>query len=208
MHSQYENENISAKVTLYVSLHNEISNLQHGAESCFEVYSVKFEERLIVTHKHGFGGGNGCWCFTTANILDSRHCRLCSVVKSRRTFEVSLSLSENFLNLPAYSRAELIVNTTSLQWSVLILQSNIEKKKVFLLLYIPVFLWRAGYLYDHVYISIWLLECVCISLYAIYLQGCQLSRIIRETPDFEPFLPVSRLEAEISRIIAEVCSFL
>lgn len=104
MHSQYENENISAKVTLYVSLHNRISNLQHGAESCFEVYSVKFEERLIVTHKHGFGGGNGCWCFTTANILDSRHCRLCSVVKSRRTFEVSLSLSENFLNLLAYSK--------------------------------------------------------------------------------------------------------
>ena len=79
---------------------------------------------------------------------------------------------------------------------------------MFLLLYIPVFLLRAGYLYDHVYISIWLLECVCISLYAIYLQGCQLSRIIRETPDFEPFLPVSRLEAEISRKIAEVCSFL
>ena len=104
MNSQYENENISAKVTLYVSLHNEISNLQHGAESCFEVCSVKFEERLIVTHKHGFGGGNGCWCFTTANILDSRHCRLCSVVKSRRTFEVSLTLSENFLNLLAYSK--------------------------------------------------------------------------------------------------------
>ena len=30
-------------------------------------------------------------------------------------------------------------------------------------------------------------------------QGCQLSRIIQETPDFEPFLPVSRLESEISR---------
>ena len=40
------------------------------------------------------------------------------------------------------------------------------------------------------------------------LQYCQLSRIIRETPDFEPFLPVSRLESEISRIIAEVCYFL
>ena len=38
-------------------------------------------------------------------------------------------------------------------------------------------------------------------------QGCQLSRIIRET-DFEPFIPVSRLESEISRIIAEVCHFL
>ena len=34
------------------------------------------------------------------------------------------------------------------------------------------------------------------------MQGCQLSRIIRETPDFEPFLPVSRLESEM---IAEVC---
>ena len=39
-------------------------------------------------------------------------------------------------------------------------------------------------------------------------QGCQLSQIIRETPDFKPFLPVSRLESEISRIIAEVCHFL
>ena len=29
-----------------------------------------------------------------------------------------------------------------------------------------------------------------------------------ETPDFEPFLPVSRLESEISCIIAEVCNFL
>ena len=42
----------------------------------------------------------------------------------------------------------------------------------------------------------------------IPVQGCQLSRIIRETPDFELFLPVSRLESEISRIIAEVCHFL
>ena len=42
----------------------------------------------------------------------------------------------------------------------------------------------------------------------IPVQGCQLSRIIQETPDFEPFLPVSRLESEISRIIAEVCHFL
>ena len=39
-------------------------------------------------------------------------------------------------------------------------------------------------------------------------QCCQLSRIIRETPDFEPFLPVSRLESEISRTVAEVCYFL
>ena len=41
-----------------------------------------------------------------------------------------------------------------------------------------------------------------------HYQGCQLSRITRETPDFEPFLPVSRIESEISRIIAEVCNFL
>ena len=95
---------VVSKVTPYVYLHDRISNLQHGAESCVEVYSVKFEERLIVTHKHGFGDGNGCWCSTTANILDSRHRRLCSVVKSRRTFEVSLSLSENFLNLLPYRR--------------------------------------------------------------------------------------------------------
>ena len=93
-----------SKVTLYVFLHSGISILQHGAQSYFEVSSVKFEEHLIVTHKHGFGGGDGCWCFTTANILDSRHCRLCSVVKSRRTFEVSLNLSGNFLNLLAYSK--------------------------------------------------------------------------------------------------------
>ena len=39
-------------------------------------------------------------------------------------------------------------------------------------------------------------------------QGCQLSRIIWETPDFKPFLPVSRLDSEISRIMAEVCHFL
>ena len=36
------------------------------------------------------------------------------------------------------------------------------------------------------------------------LQCCQLSRIIRETPDFGPYLPVSRLESDISRIIAKV----
>ena len=40
------------------------------------------------------------------------------------------------------------------------------------------------------------------------LQGCQLSQIIRETPDFEPFFPVSRLESEISRINAKVFHFL
>ena len=40
------------------------------------------------------------------------------------------------------------------------------------------------------------------------LQGCQLSQIIRETPDFEPFFPVSRLGSEISRIIAKVFHFL
>ena len=40
------------------------------------------------------------------------------------------------------------------------------------------------------------------------MQCCQLSRIIRETPDFETLLPVSRLESEISRVIAEVCNFL
>ena len=39
-------------------------------------------------------------------------------------------------------------------------------------------------------------------------QGCKLSRIIWETPDFEPLLQVSRLEYEISRVIAEVCHFL
>ena len=39
-------------------------------------------------------------------------------------------------------------------------------------------------------------------------QGCQLFRIIQETPDFDPFLLVSRLDYEISWIIAEVCHFL
>ena len=34
----------------------------------------------------------------------------------------------------------------------------------------------------------------------------QLSRIIQETSDFGPYLPVSRLEYEISRIFFEVCS--
>ena len=39
-------------------------------------------------------------------------------------------------------------------------------------------------------------------------QCCQLCWIIGETPDFEPFLPVSRLKSEISRIIAEVYYYL
>ena len=38
-------------------------------------------------------------------------------------------------------------------------------------------------------------------------QCCQLSRIIRETPDLGLYLLVSRLEFEICRIIAEVCHF-
>ena len=37
-------------------------------------------------------------------------------------------------------------------------------------------------------------------------QCCQLCGIIRENPDFGPYLPVSRLEYEISRIFSEVCS--
>ena len=37
---------------------------------------------------------------------------------------------------------------------------------------------------------------------------CQLSRIMRETPDFDPYLLVSRLESEIPRIITKVCHFL
>ena len=32
-------------------------------------------------------------------------------------------------------------------------------------------------------------------------------QIIRETPDFRQYLPVSRLEYDISQIIAEVCHF-
>ena len=40
------------------------------------------------------------------------------------------------------------------------------------------------------------------------MQCCQPSQIIWETPDFEPFHPVSKLESEISRIIAKVCNFL
>ena len=39
-------------------------------------------------------------------------------------------------------------------------------------------------------------------------QCCQLSRIIQETPDFGPYLPVSRLEYEILLKIAEFCHFL
>ena len=35
-------------------------------------------------------------------------------------------------------------------------------------------------------------------------QCCQLSRIIKVTPDFGPYLPVSKLESDISQIIAQV----
>ena len=38
-------------------------------------------------------------------------------------------------------------------------------------------------------------------------QCCQLSWIIRETPDSGPYLLVSRLEYEISQIIPDVCHF-
>ena len=38
-------------------------------------------------------------------------------------------------------------------------------------------------------------------------QCCQLSQIIHDTPDFGLYLPVSRLEYEISKKIAEVCHF-
>ena len=37
------------------------------------------------------------------------------------------------------------------------------------------------------------------------LQCCQFSRIIQETPEFGPYLLVSRLEYEISRIFTEIC---
>ena len=33
----------------------------------------------------------------------------------------------------------------------------------------------------------------------VQYQGCQLYRLIRETPDFEPFLPVSRVESEFPK---------
>jgi len=35
--------------------------------------------------------------------------------------------------------------------------------------------------------------------------GRQLFRVIQETPEFEAYLPVSRLESEISLIIDKVC---
>ena len=41
----------------------------------------------------------------------------------------------------------------------------------------------------------------------VQYQGCQLYRLIRETPDFAPFIPVSRVESEFSQIIAEVSHF-
>ena len=60
--------------------------------------------------------------------------------------------------------------------------------------------------YIHSTISLFTHQCITIALHKIsrrmflrILQGCQLSRIIRETPGFEPFLPVSRLESEISQ---------
>ena len=40
--------------------------------------------------------------------------------------------------------------------------------------------------------SLWIFQC------------CQLSRMICETPDLGPYLPVSRLESDISRIIAKI----
>ena len=46
------------------------------------------------------------------------------------------------------------------------------------------------------------------SKFTCQFQCCQLSRIIRQTPDFEPYLLVSRLEPETSRIILKVCHFL
>ena len=44
----------------------------------------------------------------------------------------------------------------------------------------------------------------CLIVMAISLcHGCQLSRIIREIQDLRPHLSVSRLESQISRIIAK-----
>ena len=48
---------------------------------------------------------------------------------------------------------------------------------------------------------------ICFGLVYLF-QGCQLSQVIRETSDFEVFLPVSSLESEISQIIAKVFHFL
>ena len=48
---------------------------------------------------------------------------------------------------------------------------------------------------------------ISLHVFITITQGFQLSQIIRETPEFEAFLPVSRLESEISRMIAEVCHF-
>ena len=42
----------------------------------------------------------------------------------------------------------------------------------------------------------------------VYLSASVLSTLPDETRDFEPYLPVSRLEPETSRIIAKVCHFL
>ena len=38
----------------------------------------------------------------------------------------------------------------------------------------------------------------------LHIQCCQLSRIIREIPDSGPYLPVSRLESDISQIITKI----
>ena len=40
--------------------------------------------------------------------------------------------------------------------------------------------------------SLWIFQC------------CQLSRMIWETPDLGPYLPVSRLESDITRIITKI----
>ena len=47
-----------------------------------------------------------------------------------------------------------------------------------------------------------------LSHFLLLTQCCQLSWIMRETQVFEVFLLVSRLESEISRVIAENCHFL
>ena len=52
-----------------------------------------------------------------------------------------------------------------------------------------------------------ILDCSIPVARSIKTQGCQLSQIIQETPDFELYLPVFRLMSGISRIIVEVCYF-
>ena len=48
--------------------------------------------------------------------------------------------------------------------------------------------------------------CVATKSYSVK-QCCHVYQIILETPNFQPYLPVSRLKCEISRIITEVCHF-